>query len=351
MLNSDAGKAQNVVRPRGRSQDRRDHRPLPARTVAGTGTSVESATAGLNQKGQWEIRPVFKDGADGIDKFNAAAAQCNPPSQTCPTGQIAIVLDNQVLTAPTIQVASFKRDQITISGSYKESEAKDIATALNYGALPVVLVPQTSEIVSATLGRDALHAGLIAGIVGFLLVGLYMIIFYRLLGVLAMFKLRIEGAILWAHPLLPRARSRAGAHPGRHHRHHRVDRCVARLQRRLLRAPQGGRPHRRTIRAAVDKSFASAWSTILAADGASIIGAALLWFLTVGRGARLRLLPRPLHRARPDHLVLLHAPGGALGHQLQAVPGAPGVSSACRPARSSRRSSPVEPPSRAGRTS
>ncbi len=162
------------------------------------GTSVESASAGLNQKGQWEIRPIFRDGADGIDKFNAAAAQCNPPSKTCPTGQIAVVLDNKVLTAPNIEVASFQRDQITISGNYKESEAKDIATALNYGALPVVLVPQTSEIVSATLGRDALHAGLIAGLVGFVLVGLYMIFFYRLLGLLAMVKLLIEGAILWA---------------------------------------------------------------------------------------------------------------------------------------------------------
>ncbi len=282
VLNSDEGKTQTVVVPEVDRKTGEITAVYQLGPVAVPGTSIESATAGLDQKGQWEIRPVFKDGADGIDKFNAAAAQCNPPSQTCPTGQIAVVLDNKVLTAPTIKVASFQRDQITISGSYKESEAKDIATALNYGALPVVLVPQTSEIVSATLGRDALHAGLVAGLVGFVLVGLYMIFFYRLLGVLAMVKLLIEGSILWAILCFLGAQwglalTLAGITGIIVSIGVSLDSNVVYYEHMKEDVRSG-----RSIRAAVDKSFASAWSTILAADGASVIGAALLWFLTVG---------------------------------------------------------------------
>jgi len=282
VLNSDAGKTMNVVVPEVNRKTGEITAVYSLGPVAVGGTAVESATAGLNQSGTWEIRPVFKDGADGIDKFNAAAAQCNPPSQTCPTGQIAVVLDNKVLTAPTIKVASFQRDQITISGNYTESEAKDIATSLNYGALPVVLVPQTSEIVSATLGRDALHAGLVAGLVGFVLVGIYMMVFYRLLGLLAMFKLFIEGAILWT--LL----CYLGAQVGLALTLAGITGIIVSIgvsldsnvvyYEHLKEDVRAGR----SIRAAVDKSFASAWSTILAADGASIIGAALLYFLTVG---------------------------------------------------------------------
>jgi preprotein translocase subunit SecD len=282
ILNSEEGKSQVVVVPQVDRETGEVIAVYQLGPVVVSGTSVESASAGLSQDGKWEVRPIFRGGEDGIDKFNAAAAQCNPPSQTCPTGQLAVVLDNKVLTAPSINEASFERDSITISGSFDESSAKDVATALNYGALPVVLEPQTSEIVSATLGRDALHAGLVAGLVGFILVGMYMIFFYRLLGVLAMLKLFIEGAILWT--LL----CYLGANVGLALTLAGITGIIVSIgvsldsnvvyYEHLKEDVRAGR----SIRAAVDKSFASAWSTILAADGASIIGAGLLYFLTVG---------------------------------------------------------------------
>ncbi len=147
------------------------------------GTALSTASATIDDTGQWQVNPVFKDGSNGIDLFNAAAAKCfaNDPN-VCPLvvpgaqhGALAVVLDNQVLTAPSIDAATFTKDQIQISGSFDEKSAKDVALALKYGALPVVLVAQQSQIVSATLGKDALHAGLVAGAVGFVLVGLYMI--------------------------------------------------------------------------------------------------------------------------------------------------------------------------------
>ncbi len=83
-----------------------------------TGSALSTARAVLDPQGQWTVAPVFKGGADGIDLFNAAAGQCNPPSATCPTGQLAIVLDGRVISAPVIQQASFSADGIVISGSF-----------------------------------------------------------------------------------------------------------------------------------------------------------------------------------------------------------------------------------------
>ena len=103
------------------------------------GTALEGAVANLDQRGKWEIRPVFKAGADGIDRFNAVAGLCFSKSTECPTGQLAVVLDTRVLTAPSINARSFERDQISISGNYDESQAKTVAAVLNSGALPATL--------------------------------------------------------------------------------------------------------------------------------------------------------------------------------------------------------------------
>ncbi len=252
-----------------------------------TGSGLSSASSDLNQQGQWEVRPVFKSGAKGIDLFNKGASECYSGASTCPAasgshGQMAIVLDNRVLTAPTIDNPSFQADQITISGSFTESQVHDIATALKYGALPVPLTPQTSEIVSATLGRDALHAGLVAGVVGFILVGLYMLIFYRILGLLAMVKLLIEGCILWgflcwAGGGLGLAITLAGITGIVVSIGVSLDSNVVYYEH-LKEDVRAGR----TIRASVDKSFTSAWRTIVAADMASVIGAVILYWFTVG---------------------------------------------------------------------
>ncbi|HVN49966.1 MAG TPA: protein translocase subunit SecD [Acidimicrobiales bacterium] len=286
-----SSKTQNVMLPENDPKTGKAIQYWYLGPVALTGSSLSTASSDLNSQGQWEIRPVFKDGKDGIDKFNAIASVCyTGNAQTCPVqqqaglshGQIAIVLDNAVLAAPQIDAASFQRDQITISGSFTQSEAHDIATALKYGALPVVLKPATSEIVSATLGKDALHAGLVAGVIALILVGFYMIGFYRILGALAMFKLVIEGCILWgflcwAGPHLGLALTLAGITGIIVSIGVSLDSNVVYYEH-LKEDVRAGR----TIRASVDKSFASAWSTIVAADFASIIGAALLYYLTVG---------------------------------------------------------------------
>jgi preprotein translocase subunit SecD len=248
-----------------------------------TGDSLETARATLEgQTGQWVVNPVFRGGATGIDLFNAAAAQCNPPSQTCPTGRLAIILDARVVSAPSINETSFQRDQIQISGDFTESLARDLATALKYGALPVEFEQQQAQIVSATLGRDALEAGLWAGLVGFLLVAAYMIGFYRLLGVLAICKLAIEGALLWSViAYLGESQGLALTLAG-------ITGLIVAIgvsvdsnvvyYEHLKEDVRNGR----TIRSATDKAFHTSFRTIVAADLSSLIGAFLLWWLTIG---------------------------------------------------------------------
>ncbi len=247
-----------------------------------TGSALSTARAVLNPQGQWTVAPVFKGGSDGIDLFNAAAGQCNPPSTTCPTGQLAIVLDGRVISAPVIQQASFSADGIVISGSFDEGSAKDLATALKYGALPVELEQQTAQIVSATLGEDALRAGLVAGLVGLIAVTIYMVAFYRVLGLFAIVKLAIEGALLWS------TISWLGTNNGLALTLAGITGIIVSIgvsldsnvvyYEHLKEDIQDGR----SIRSATDKSFVSAFSTIVKADVASLIGAGLLWWITVG---------------------------------------------------------------------
>lgn len=97
--------------------------------TAATGKIVSTAAAELDPSGQWSVRLEIKGGSS-IDQFNAIAGECFSKSPTCPSGQLAIVLDSRVVSAPTIQQASFERDQIQISGSFTESEAKDLALVL-----------------------------------------------------------------------------------------------------------------------------------------------------------------------------------------------------------------------------
>lgn len=247
-----------------------------------SGESLETARANVTPNGEWVVNPVFRAGAEGIDRFNAAASQCFSKSTTCPTGQLAIVLDGRVVSAPSINEAAFQRDQIQISGSFTEGSARDLATVLKYGALPVEFEQQQAQIVSATLGRDALEAGLWAALVGFVAVTFYMIAFYRLLGVLAICKLAVEAALLWSviaylGVTANLALTLAGVTGLIVSIGVSVDSNVVYYEH-LKEDVRGGR----TIRSATDKAFATSFRTIVAADLASLIGAFLLWWLTVG---------------------------------------------------------------------
>ncbi len=95
------------------------------------GSAFESARA-VESQGGWLVNPVLKQGATGIDLFNATAAHCAAKDETCPTGQLAIVIDGVVISAPTIQQARFEADQIQIMGPpFTEAQATALAADID----------------------------------------------------------------------------------------------------------------------------------------------------------------------------------------------------------------------------
>jgi preprotein translocase subunit SecD len=98
--------------------------------------------------------------------------------------QIAIFLDGQVLSAPTVQTPITNGEAI-ISGNFTAQTAKELATRLNSGALPVPIKLISQQNVGATLGQESINKSIIAGLIGMLLIAIFMIANYRFPGILA----------------------------------------------------------------------------------------------------------------------------------------------------------------------
>ncbi|MBU2595477.1 protein translocase subunit SecD [Patescibacteria group bacterium] len=97
---------------------------------------------------------------------------------------VAIVLDNEVISAPTVQ-SVIENGQAVITGKFTIQEAKDLSIQLNAGALPVPINLVEERTVGATLGNESIKRSLMAGLIGAVLVALFMIIYYRYLGLVA----------------------------------------------------------------------------------------------------------------------------------------------------------------------
>ena len=248
-----------------------------------SGRIVATARADI-QNGQWFVSLEMRGGEDGIDKFNEIAAQCYNASDptVCPTGQLAIVLDSVVQSAPSINAPSFSPEDISISGSFTESEAKDLALVLRYGSLPVELERQSVQTVSASLGDDSLRAGIIAGAVGLALVAVYMLVYYRALGLVVILGLTVWGALLYTiisflGETQGLALTLSGVTGIIVSIGVTVDSYVVYFERLKDEVKAG-----RTLRTSTDRAFKRAFRTVLAANFTAFLGALVLWWLTVG---------------------------------------------------------------------
>ena len=231
--------------------------------------------------GGWGVRVTLKNGAAGSDLWNIGAAQCYAKSTTCPTGRMAIVLDGVVQSAPSVNQPSFSGG-VDITGNFEESEAKDLARVLKSGALPVRLEVQAVQIVSPTLGDDSLNAAVVSGLIGVLLVLLFMLLYYRLLALIVVFGITLSGLVQWnVISLLSTtnglALSLAGIAGIIVSIGVTVDSYVVFFEKLKDELKTG-----RTLKNSAERGFKSAWRTILAADIVSLIGAFTLWYLTVG---------------------------------------------------------------------
>ncbi|HVM39175.1 MAG TPA: protein translocase subunit SecD, partial [Acidimicrobiia bacterium] len=244
------------------------------------GDALASANARIDPtSGQWYVD--FELTGAGTPLFDQAAAACFGRTPQCPTGQLGIELDGDVVSTPVVNQANFGGSGV-IEGGFSEREAKDLALVLRYGALPVQLEQQTVRTVSATLGEDSLRAGLIAGALGSALVIVYMLLYYRVLGLVVIIGLAIGFALQWSiiswlGETQGLALSLAGVTGIVVGVGMTVDTYVVYFER-LKDDLRAGR----TVRSAVDRSFKRAFRTIMIANTSALIGAAVLYMLTVG---------------------------------------------------------------------
>ncbi|MEY2627735.1 MAG: putative protein-export rane protein SecD [Actinomycetota bacterium] len=238
------------------------------------------ASAQINN-GSWVVVVGLKGGSEGEGKWNALANECFTKTSTCPTGQIAIVLDGTVISAPVVQTNNFS-GSVQISGDFTETEARDLAKILEFGAVPVRFSAPTAQTVSATLGKDSLHAAIVSGLVGVALVLLFLLFYYRRLTFVVLAGLAVSGmlqwsAISWLSQRNGLALSLSGVTGIIVSIGVTVDSYVVFFEKLKDDVLVG-----RTLRNSATRSFEAAWKTILAADTVSLIGAVVLWFLTVG---------------------------------------------------------------------
>jgi preprotein translocase subunit SecD len=243
-----------------------------------TGQAIGKAVAQQDQFGAWVVNyTLTKKGSpewDSVAEKNFHQA-------------LAIELDGVIQSAPLIQPTQSTFTSFAgtgeISGQFTEQGAKNLAIAMQFGALPVRLGVLTSQTVSPTLGHSSLVAGLGAGLVGLLLVLLYTILYYRALGLVIVLGLATTAALLWAiisalgHTTLAPSFDLAGITGIIVSIGITVDSYIVYFERLKDEARAG-----RSIRTSVDRGFRSAWRTVLAADTVSLLAAVLLYLIAVG---------------------------------------------------------------------
>jgi preprotein translocase subunit SecD len=241
--------------------------------VLASGTIISNSYASDTSSG-WEV--IFDLSGPGQGIFNSKIAAPNVDDE------VAIDLDGLVESNPVIEQSNFGSSGEINGPGIVGSSAGSLALLLKYGALPVAIYPLTSEVVSPTLGASSLHAGLLAGLLGLLLVMGYTIFYYRALGIVVVLGLVSSGAVLYA--IIATLGHREGltldlsgitgliVSVGI-----TVDSYVVYFERLKDEVRAG-----RSIRSSVDKGFKSAYRTILSADAVSFIGALVLYLLSIG---------------------------------------------------------------------
>ena len=242
-----------------------------------SGDQIQDASSGFDQNsGAYVVYLEFKDQASTTwADFTAA----NIGTQT------AFTLDSQVVSAPQIREA-IPGGRTEISGGdppFTLETAKQLANVLKYGSLPLSFESSEAETVSATLGLNSLRAGLIAGAIGMVMVLLYSLLYYRILGLLTLLSLAAAGAMVYGILVLL----------GRYINYTldlagiagliigigtTADSFVVFFERIKDEIREG-----RSFRSAVPRGWARARKTILSGNAVSFLAAAVLYVLAIGQ--------------------------------------------------------------------
>jgi preprotein translocase subunit SecD len=247
------------------------------------GTDIADASAGYqtSQNGQPTnvVEVQLKFTGDGAKKFGDVTTRLIGLQGV--RNQFAIVLDKQVISAPTTQ-AAITNGQASITGNFTIESARALANQLKFGALPMSFALQTQDDISPTLGSEQLKLGLLAGLIGMLLVVIYSLLQYRLLGLVTVASL-IVAAILtygvltflgWSYNFRLTMAGVTGVIVAIGVT---ADSFIVYFER-IRDEVREGRP----LVAAVEAGWARARRTILAADTVNFLAAAVLYFLASG---------------------------------------------------------------------
>lgn len=165
-----------------------------------SGERIADANAGLKQgqngmtTNEWAVNIVFD--AEGTEEFATISQRLVGFPQGSAQNRFAMVLDGWVISAPSMN-AQITDGRAQISGNFTQESAKTLADQLKNGSLPISFVLQSSEALSATLGSEQLSIGLIAGLIGLVLVLIYSLFQYRLLGLVTIASLVIMGVLTY----------------------------------------------------------------------------------------------------------------------------------------------------------
>jgi preprotein translocase subunit SecD len=246
------------------------------------GEQVEEARPYFDPtENQWVVQlRLDSQGAQAFEDMTRAAAQYT--LYVDPQRRIAIVLDGEIMSAPWVTPDEGIAGGSAIISVGSQAEAEDLAVVLRYGSLPISFERLDVKKVSATLGSDSLQGGLIAGVGGLILVALFVVFYYRILGLVTVVGITVFGSLLIAIIGL------FGRWPGVTLTLSGVTGIIVAVgitadsyivfYERIKEEIREGRP----LKLAVEEGFARAFRTILTADAVSMMGAFLLYLLAIG---------------------------------------------------------------------
>ena len=243
--------------------------------VTGNDVSTASATIGGGFSVAWQVQVEFR--SDGAWTKLTGDAACAPPGD--PGRRLAILLDEKVISSPQV-APEIRCDQgitggtTSITGNFTEGEAKDLALLIRAGALPVPVEIVEQRTIGPTLGDAAVEASVKAALIGALLTTLYMIAYYRLLGVLAALALAAYGALSYAVLLLIGATLTLPGIAGFVLAIGMAVDANVLVYERIKEEAAGGTSTRR----ATHRGFEKAWTAIADSNATTLLAAVLLFF-------------------------------------------------------------------------
>lgn len=188
--------------------------------------------------------------------------------------RVAIYLDGNLVSAPVVQTA-ITDGQAIISGAFSTDEANDLSKRLNAGALPVPVELLSQQTIGATLGKNAFEQSLIAGIIGFLGVAIFMIVIYRLPGLLSVVALGVYALIVIAlFKLIPVVMTLAGIAGFLLSIGFAVDANVLIFERLKEELRRG-----RNLSDAIEEGFKRAWTSVRDSNMSTILTCVILWVM------------------------------------------------------------------------